>query len=231
MSLRTAGIALIAFLALGCPDEGPQEDDDVALQDDDATGDDDAGDDDATVADCDEIEPLDVGIYHRETADACPAEREPLNPPPSSCGSMEEDECTAHEDCAFGPNGRCVVADESGRCGCWYDECLEDSDCSATTLCVCAEQHPFELNSNNTCINAECHTDADCDTGLCFGEPFFCGAAAPGETMYITRFACASENDQCRNHETCYCDGSERRCLPDDDGAWVCSVDYMAACE
>jgi len=42
-------LVLVGFLLalLGCPDEGPQGDDDVAPQDDDATGDDDAGDDDA----------------------------------------------------------------------------------------------------------------------------------------------------------------------------------------
>ena len=214
-------LLLVLLVALvGCPDGG---DDDVQ--------DDDVQDDDATLPDCEDIESLDVGIYHRETADACPAKREPLSPAPSHCGSSQEDECSSHDECTAGFNGRCVSSMESGLCSCAYDQCFSDLECSSTSLCRCAEQYPFELNTNNTCISASCHTDADCSTGLCLGTPFFCGAAAPGETLYITHFACASENDECRNHETCFCDGSPQRCHPDDDGAWVCSNDYMATCE
>lgn len=211
--------SLILFLA-SCPatDDDDQQDDD-AQQDDDFS------------PDCVDVEPLNVGIYHRETAEACPVVREPLVSAPSSCGSTEDDECAAHEDCTAGFNGRCFLAQDSGLCSCAYDECFSDLECSPTSLCRCAEQYPFELNTNNACIRAACRTDADCETGLCFGTPFFCGAAAEGETMYIARFACADPNDECRNHETCYCDGSPQRCHPNDDGAWVCSNNYMATCE
>jgi hypothetical protein len=221
---------VLPVIVLGCSNTGtsPADDDDTITDaDDDVTAD----DDDATVADCDDIDPLDVGIYHRESAEECPATRAPLNPAPSTCGSSEADECSTHDDCTDGPNGRCGVADESGRCGCGYDQCFSDAECSATSVCICAEQYPFELNTNNTCRPADCQTDADCDTGLCMGEPFFCGAAEPGDTMWITRFSCATASDECRNHETCYCDGSPQRCHPGEGGAWVCSNDYMAACE
>ncbi len=227
MKHRSKVLALaLVFAIAGCPEAD-------VLNDDDDQGDDDTSvaDDDTTDPDCEDIAPLDVGIYHRETAEECPAERAPLNPAPSSCGSSQGDECSSHDDCTAGANGRCVSSMESGLCSCAYDQCFSDADCSDSALCRCAEQHPFELSTNNACISAECRTDADCATGLCMGEPLFCGSADPGDTMWIVRFSCATEDDECRNHETCYCDGDNQRCHPDEGGTWVCSIDYMATCE
>lgn len=60
-SHSTVGFCLVASLVLvlaGCPaaDDDDQQDDDFS-------------------PDCEDVEPLDIGIYHRETAEACPAVR------------------------------------------------------------------------------------------------------------------------------------------------------------
>ena len=236
--LRKISVVLVAAWLAGCPNSDPATDDDTTasddddVADDDATVDDDSTSDDDTVAEgCEGIDPMAQGVYHRETAEECPASREPLNPAPPDCGSLPEDECSSHEDCTAGPNGRCAVVDESMQCGCRYDECFSDEDCPSNTLCICAEQYPFELDANNVCRRASCRTGADCDTGLCMAEPCHCFMPAPGEALWIVGFSCATVSDECRNHEACYCDGDSERCNPDDDGAWVCSHDYMKLCE
>jgi len=190
--------------------------------------DDDTGDDDT----CD-TEPAEVGIYHRATADVCPDTREAVTPVPPECSDYPEAACHSHEDCTEGPNGRCTVGVWGTQdCGCTYDECFTDADCDEDELCGCGEAEPFANHFNNMCISAACRTDGDCEEGYCFAVPYYCDAPSSQDDLWIQGFACATADDECRNHEVCACGDELARCMPESHGdPWTCGRGYMWDCD
>lgn len=221
MDIRTlmsaAGtLLLVLFLACSSDDGDPSDDDDVADND----GSSDCG-----------VDPMEMGLNHRPAAIDCPQERAAIVEVHSDCGSSEDDECDAHDDCTGGSNGRCVTNWETGLCSCHYDECFSDDECDANRLCACAEQGPFILHANNSCIHAECRLDTDCATGYCLAAPFHCGSAHQGEPTFHYDYVCATDEDECRNDEICYCENENWRCNPEQSGKWSCSLNYSATCE
>ncbi len=215
---------LAALLALavftGCPDQGVGDDDDTTAADDDDT--------------CD-AEPLDVGIYQRTEAAECPAERAAVLPVPQECSDYPDTACSSHEDCTDGANGRCTTGLwGTDDCGCTYDECFTDADCGPGQMCGCGEGSPFEQESNNRCYTAECLSDADCDSGLCLAVPFYCDVVF--DVPYVVAFACATDQDECRNHDVCECDeGADTRCSPSGTGGttgpWTCNTSSISDCD
>jgi len=179
------------------------------------------------------IDPLTVGIYHRETAGACPAEREVSTPEPDECGQFLDSTCSAHADCTDGPNGRCWQGPWGmSACECSYDECFSDAECEPDMLCACGEQQPFENYANHRCIHTPCHTDADCDAGYCMAVPYYCDLPPDAETLWTHEFACATDGDECRNHETCICEDEYSRCHPvERGGPWTCARGYTWDCD
>ena len=194
-----------------------------------AGGDDDTGDDDDTCG----YEPMDVRIFHRAAADVCPDTRDPVWEVPSECVDYPDTACSSHEDCTEGSNGRCTMGIWGTRdCECSYDECFSDTDCGAGFLCGCGEQAPFENLPNNRCVSAGCRTDADCDAGYCMAVPYYCDAPASVDDLWIESFVCATDFDECRNHEACTCDDELAVCRPESAGEpWTCGRGYMWDCD
>lgn len=215
-SLCLAGLLALAPLC-GCETD--------AVDDDSAMGDDDT---------CD-VEPLDVGFYQRTMAEECPAERAAVIPVPQECANSVDAACSSHEDCVDGPNGRCTMGEWGmNDCGCSYDDCFTDADCGAGQMCGCGEGAPFEEYPSNRCYTAECLTDADCTTGLCLAVPYYCDVVF--DYVYVLAFACATDQDECRNHEVCECDtGADTRCTPSgiggQTGPWTCTKNNIIDCD
>ena len=210
-----AAVVLGGTLLWGC---GTQGDDDTS-----------AGDDDDTCG----YEIMDLGIYHRTAAAACPADRDPVWEVPSECADYPEAACNSHEDCTEGPNGRCTMGVWGTQdCQCSYDECSTDGDCGADFLCGCGEAEPFANLPNNRCISATCRTDDDCDAGYCLAVPYYCDAPSSVDDLWIESFACATDGDECRNHEVCTCDDDLTACRPESFGdPWTCGRGYMWDCD
>lgn len=196
---------------------GSRDDDDSAVGDDDTCG----------------YEPMDLGIYHRASADACAETREPVWEVPGECADYAEAACNSHEDCTGGSNGRCTMGIWGTEdCHCSYDECSSDSDCSDGYVCGCGEAAPFENLPNNQCISGGCLTDADCASGLCMAVPYYCDAPPSVDALWIEGFACATDEDECRNHESCTCDDELAACRPESPGEpWTCGRGYMFDCD
>jgi len=208
-------VALLALTAFtGCPNQGVGDDDDT----------------------CD-VDPLDLGLFNRPVAEACSTERTVVLPVPQECVDNPAAACSSHEDCTDGDNGRCTTGLWGANdCACSYDECFSDSDCPSGKLCGCGEAGAFGLYANNTCVTALCHTDADCDAGLCLAVPYYCAYTEVEPRHLVDRYQCATAEDECRNHGACECsDDPTNRCAPvdteDQDGSWTCNQENHYDCD
>lgn len=120
-------------------------------------------------------------------------------------------ECTSDTDCSAGDNGRCQWARIGGMCS--YDECFSDAGCAPTELCAC----DGGFGGGNACIEAGCHTDADCGSFDCSPTLGDCGHYFPPVGYF-----CHGPGDECYSDADCaepgYC---ARNPLT---GGWACST-------
>ena len=136
---------------------------------------------------------------HRPTATACPIMMLPPNTP-TMCsdandplGATTPGWCKNDSDCTNGEDGRCVAIPPgpAPNCGCTYDACFSDGDCSANGVCACSGAY-----SGNACIPGNCHVDADCGVGgYCSPSFHDCG--------FLVAYQCHTSKDQCVNDADC----------------------------
>jgi hypothetical protein len=157
---------------------------------------------------------------HRPAAAACPTT-------PSTTA------CTTDADCAgtpTGPTGKCLA--ENGGYFCNYDACTSDGDCSNGGVSVCSCQGQTfgyaHQSAGNTCISANCHTDADCGAGL------FCSPTVDsgcGSFYGVTGFYCHTCQDTCVNDSDCPATTTTPAgyCAFDPSvGHWACGYGFCA---
>lgn len=109
-----------------------------------------------------------VPLVHRSSGSACPQQRANANSTPA-CGVAgvrvceSFDQCAQDSDCTAGLNGRCSEDLGLAVLNCSYDECFADSDCDAGP-CVCRPS--TSSSAPNLCYTAgNCTIDSDCGSG------------------------------------------------------------------
>lgn len=127
-------------------------------------------------------------LEHRPERITCDDLRETADLPISMPG-----DCTAHEDCTQGRNGRCTPMLGGGACT--YDECFEDADCGSQQVCRC-DGGRF---GNNACSIGDCAVDSDCGPGgWCSPTLSDCG-----KYFGIKGYYCRTAADECLNDSDC----------------------------
>jgi len=122
-------------------------------------------------------------------------------PPPGTCNfgsSGGPGMCSNDAQCDdAGVNGRCVeMGGGIAYCGCTYDACMHDSDCTGQT-CAC-HGSPYMGSLGNTCVPGNCHVDADCGAGG-YCSPSYTGNGCGGLGGYY----CHTPGDQCIDDTDC----------------------------
>lgn len=135
------------------------------------------------------------GAVNRASAETFP----PVNLGEACHGDEESLACTTDADCTDGPNGRCMhgYAGDIGYayCGCEY-ACASDDDCKPLSeACVADEVHPGVYRP--VCVPAECHADADCDSGQCGLSAFDDGCG------WALELVCRASADTCHGTADC----------------------------
>jgi hypothetical protein len=99
--------------------------------------------------------------------------------------------------------------------------CTTDSDCAAPNdLCACSGQ--YNASAGSTCVQADCHTDADCGPGG-YCSPSIVGYC--GQT-HLAGFFCHTCADTCVNDKDCT---SPAFCGFDPTvGHWACALQICA---
>lgn len=151
---------------------------------------------------------------HRTTAEACDRERPVGDLSTIPEGSFQE--CTTHEECTEGDNGRCTTPGRDSWM-CTYDQCFQDSDCG-TTVCACEGGWGTD---NNVCRQGNCQVDADCGAGN-FCSPSFGDC---GDYSGVVAFYCRTCDDECVNDTDCQDPnlGSGYCAYLPDRAHWACS--------
>jgi hypothetical protein len=86
------------------------------------------------------------------------------------------------------------------ECGCTYDACEHDTDCTGET-CAC-HGSPYMASLGNSCVQGNCRIDADCGAnGYCSPseDPNSCGG--------LLGYYCHTANDQCIDDSDCASSG------------------------
>ncbi len=160
---------------------------------------------------------------HRASVSACDHVRPPGSSPDPGGGPPAD--CMTDADCTTGENGRCNGNGHDGW-RCTYDACFEDSDCGATSACECEGSFRSDANS---CLPANCRTDADCATGFCSPTLGSCGDYTGTVGWY-----CHTCEDECVDDDDCatgrdagifgrpYCAFDPTR------GRWACQSSHCA---
>jgi len=138
-----------------------------------------------------------VPVNHRPNDAQCGT-----TPPPGTCNfggsSGGPGMCSSDSQCADGGlNGRCVeMGGGVAYCGCTYDACLHDSDCTGET-CAC-HGSPYTGQLGNRCVPGNCHVDSDCGAGG-YCSPSYSPAGCGGLGGYY----CHTAVDQCIDDSDC----------------------------
>lgn len=154
------------------------------------------------------------GRRHRPEGESCSDSPDPRCGPQAT-GCHSDAECTA-------PGTACRAFGES-YCAC-TSTCAADSDCGANQICNCStdERAAFHYGSvdqegRGACMNAGCHTDADCAPGP--ANPHL-----TGECLLVVRdvgcstaatFVCGSDKDSCKSDRDCT---GGMKCMPGANG-------------
>jgi hypothetical protein len=169
------------------------------------------------------------GVTHRPQSVVCPTSVGPSSRDPMT-GKLREG-CATDADCnpdgarlslPYG-KGRCVSF--KGALQCSYDQCAQDSDCAAGGVCSCQGQTRGYAGASpgNTCVMANCRTDADCaDTHACSPSVGFGGGPFYGVRGYF----CHTKMDRCRQDADC-AQGQSCAFEPQ-SGVWACSDAHAA---
>jgi len=223
-------MTLIALLAVGCSDAHGRGDDAGPPDSDAGTSGRDAGitGRDAGITGRDAGPPRgDAGTacaipepeQHRPGGEACPTERDD-----SPIVDMAEDwwECTSHDECTEGDNGRCTGNAFHGYY-CTYDACFGDSDCGAGP-CICRGASGGVGNGGaNRCLAGTCQTDSDCGAGgWCSPTLGSCG-----DYGGVVGYYCHTCEDECTDDSDC--GGYPSYCAFDEASArWRCQDSHCA---
>lgn len=139
---------------------------------------------------------------HRAVATACDTTRanSPVSAPDAGIGGGGYVQCTSHEQCTEGKNGRCTGNGHDGwRCN--YDGCFADGECGKGSVCAC--EGGFR-SDNNVCLAEGCQVDADCGAGSwCSPTLGSCGHYSKAES-----YQCHTAADECTDDTDCTENGS-----------------------
>lgn len=153
---------------------------------------------------------------HRAAAETCStAPRPPGYNNPTDAGKGFSGQCERDSDCTAGKNGRCSAPGHA-QSMCTYDACMSDADCGAGKVCECSAY-------GNSCMTANCKTDADCGgMGCSPTRPESCGNMA-GTVGYF----CHTKKDECIDDRDCPKKGDESgMCVyTPAGGRWTCNYD------
>ena len=151
-----------------------------------------------------------VPKQHRPAAAACAPSKGSGTP----CGGGGTGECGTDADCKSGTNGHCAQSGGGAIiCRCFYDTCVNDSDCSgANGVCAC-QGTPYQGITNSCASDGNCKLDADCGAGgYCSpSESTGCGGGLAG-------YFCHVAGDECLDDDECTVDASA--------GSQVCAYDF-----
>lgn len=159
----------------------------------------------------------DVAVHepknHRSLATACPQGRGAGTPSPQA-----PVECHTDPECDGGTNGRCMPPKGGPFMNyCSYDECFQDSTCTAGQVCACRASATD--NAANLCTSGgNCRVDSDCAGGYC--------SPSPASQVSGCNFAyfCHTASDPCLDDSQC--PGSSPLCAFDLTAKhWACSTD------
>jgi len=139
-----------------------------------------------------------------------PAECDPFYPDPESAippeylgeggaagadsGVVLDFQCEFDSDCTDGAYGDCYFYNDNYAqtyigTRCVYG-CRVDADCTGESVCECT-------GGNNSCVQANCTTDADCGDQLCLRTDYFDGC------YNNVHYACQTPRDECARHADC----------------------------
>jgi hypothetical protein len=123
-------------------------------------------------------------------------------------------DCTSHDDCTEGDNGRCTDFGR-GFWSCSYDQCFDDGGCDDGG-CICGEGD-FAANQ---CMRGDCQVDSDCgDSGWCSPTLGDCGRYSG-----IIAYYCHTVEDECVNDSDCGESEFDGYCAFNPAaGYWACS--------
>lgn len=127
--------------------------------------------------------------------------------------------CSRDADCDdAGPNGRCVQGNGGpAYCGCTFDSCFHDSDCTGET-CAC-HGSAYTYGAGNRCVPGNCHVDADCGAGgYCSPTYATTGCGSLGG------YYCHTPSDQCIDDSDCNggTSGPQACAYSTTSGRWQC---------
>lgn len=98
-------------------------------------------------------------------------------------------------------------------------ECETDADCGSGRACICGSANDADMGtvSWTYCVDADCHSDADCPQGVCRLTEDECGV--------WQGLSCSTEADECSGPDDC--EGGESggpyRCsFSSSGGHWIC---------
>ena len=134
---------------------------------------------------------------HRPTVVGCDDERSnegPFIDDETLARGGDELQCTAHEDCTDGDNGRCVGNSHDGWY-CTYDLCASDDGCDGG-VCECGGGW---RSDHNVCLGGNCRVDADCGPGG-YCSPTFGDC---GDYSGVEAYQCHTPDDACIDDEDC----------------------------
>lgn len=164
------------------------------------------------------LEACDQGFVHRPRALACPfpTRDEDIPGVPSDAGldpQPDPNECTRDEDC--GGHGYCLYAENDDGYGdsvnahVCVQACETDDDCASDELCACEHREQNATHRSievGVCRQANCRTDADCDT-LCVSPlnpvPVATFPGIPTPYRQLDAFRCLSPQDECAARSQC----------------------------
>lgn len=132
---------------------------------------------------------------HRPSAEMCTG-----TPPAGNALSGNTGECSSDADCTAGDNGRCIWP-FGGDNLCTYDQCFEDADCGAVSVCACRLGTAFDMNQ---CFQGSCVLDTDCGPGgYCSPSGLVSPNCMTGISPGSIGFFCHTAEDECTDDSDC----------------------------
>jgi hypothetical protein len=202
--------AALALLLLHCGGVTNAARDAGAGQDSGAPGDD-AGVLPAEAGLCEGTSHGGIPAEHRPTATTCPRS-------PDFTTEAAAVTCTTSAGCVSDSSPNFDTICVQGVCG--ADECLADSDCPSTQLCVCAaDGFGGDGPRINRCVPAACKVDGDCGPGrYCEPSRSYCGS--------VDGYNCTSPADTCTDpqNDCAACGGGNACDYAPQVGHFVCGT-------
>jgi hypothetical protein len=143
-----------------------------------------------------------IPVNHRADNSVCltipgPGDCATRGGPPPACRTDVECSANANGRCIQPPFGPVII-----RCGCSYDACTSDSQCTMGGPCAChGSPYLFGLNA---CVAGNCQIDRDCGAGrYCSPSrgPMTCGLLA-GYYCHTAQDTCVDDSD-CPSNQGC----------------------------